>query len=163
PPVLENFTNYGNAWGISASYERELSEKDRIRLTLTRDEVRFEAPNNLFQQAAGQRQDLTNTESGVQVYYQHVISPDLLFSAAGSFRTDVALFASNPESTPVIVSQNRGYHESYGRFDLAGQHGRHSWKIGADLIYNPVHEALHYFITDLSQFDPGTLQNFFFV
>ena len=68
-----------------------------------------------------------------------------------------ALLTSNAQSTPVIVSQDRGYREGYVRADLAGHHGSHEWKIGADGIFNPVNENLQYQITDPSQFDPGTV------
>jgi hypothetical protein len=69
---------------------------------------------------------------------------------------------SNPFSTPVVVSQDRGYREGYVRADLAGHHGSHDWKVGVDSIFNPVHEQLQYKITDPTQFDPATQQQFHF-
>ncbi len=69
---------------------------------------------------------------------------------------------SNSLSTPIIVSQNRGYREGYARADLSGHHGRHDWKIGIDGIFTPVYENLQYLITDPSQFDPGTQPQFHF-
>jgi len=65
-------------------------------------------------------------------------------------------------ATPVIVSQDRGYRESYARADLAGHHGHHDWKAGLDSIFSPVHEMLAYRITDPAQFDPATQQQFQF-
>jgi outer membrane cobalamin receptor len=162
PPVLSNFTNRGNASGISASYERDLSARDRLRLNLTHEEVRFLVPNNLAQQDAGQRQDLSNVETGEKLYYQHMISTSLLLSAEASVRDASALLSSNPFSTPLIISQDRGYREGYARVDLAGHHGRHDWKAGADAIFAPVHETMQYQITDSSQFDPGTQPQFQF-
>ena len=70
--------------------------------------------------------------------------------------TPSALLNSNAQSTPIIVSQNRGYREGYVRADLAGHHGRHEWKFGVDGIFSPVNENLQYQITDPTQFDPGT-------
>ncbi len=162
PPVLEDFTNRGNAGGFSASYERDFSEKDRLRITVTRNAVRFLVPNELIQQQAGQRQDINNSETAGQISFQHTISPDLFLSFAGSVRDASATLTSNPLATPVIVAQNRGYREGYARGDVAGHHGRHDWKAGADGISNPVHEALQYTITDPTQFDPGTQQQFQF-
>lgn len=158
PPVLENFTNRGNAGGFSASYERDLSDKDRLRITFIHNEVRFLVPNELIQQQAGQRQDITNSETAGQVYFQHTISPNLFLSLCGSVRDAAAILTSNSLATPVIVSQNRGYREGYARGDIAGHHGRHDWKAGVDGFFGPVHEALQYTITDPSQFDPGTQQ-----
>jgi len=156
PPVQQNFTNRGNAGGFSAAYERDFSDRDRLRVTFFHNEVRFLVPNELIQQQAGQRQDIATSETGGQIYFQHTISPDLFLSFSGSVRDDSVTLASNPFSTPVIVSQNRGYREGYVRGDVAGHHGHHDWKAGADTIFSPVHEALQYTITDPSQFDPGT-------
>ena len=162
PPVLPNYTNRGNAGGFSASYERDFSQRDRLLLSVTQNAVRYLVPNELVQQQAGQRQDVAHQETSGQAHYTHTFSPELVLSLAGSVRDATALLSSNPASTPVVVFQNRGYREGYVRADLAGEHGRHDWKIGADGIFNPVHEALQYQITDPTQFDPGTQLQFQF-
>ncbi|MGH9742102.1 MAG: hypothetical protein ACRD51_07090 [Candidatus Acidiferrum sp.] len=156
PQVLENFTNRGNAGGFSASYERDFSDKDRLRITLLHNEVGFLVPNELVQQETGQQQDITNSETAGDIYFQHTISPDLFLSFSGSVRDDSAILASNSLATPVIVSQDRGYREGYARGDIAGHRGHHDWKAGADGLFSPVHENLRYTITDPTQFDPGT-------
>src|SRR6202140_2747795 len=120
PPVLQNFTHRGNAAGFSASYEREFSGSDRLRFTIIRNAVRFLVPNELVQQQAGQRQDLTNQETSGQVFFQHTISPNLFFSVSGSVRDASADLTSNALATPVIVSQSRGYREGCARADLSG-------------------------------------------
>jgi outer membrane receptor for Fe3+-dicitrate len=162
PPVLANYTNRANAGGFSASYERDFSDRDRLRATLTRNAVRFLVPNYLSQQMAGQRQDVSNTETSGQVYFQHIVSPDLLLSFSGRVRDAAATLSSNQLATPVIVFQDRGYREGYARGDLAGHRGHHDWKVGADSIFNPVHEKLLYAVTDPTQFDPATRQQFQF-
>jgi TonB dependent receptor/TonB-dependent Receptor Plug Domain len=162
PPVLENFTNRGNAGGFSASYEREFSGSDRLRFTIIHNAVRFLVPNELVQQQAGQRQDITNVETSGQVFFQHTISPNLFLSLSGSVRDASADLTSNPSATPVIIAQSRGYREGYARADLSGHKGHHNWKTGVDSFFTPVHEALAYTITDPSQFDPGTQQQFQF-
>src|SRR5215472_5947904 len=144
PPVLANYTNRATAGGFSASYERDFSDRDRLRLTISHNVVRFLVPNELVQQEAGQRQDITNTETSGQIYFQHIISPELLLSLSGSVRDASATLASNPLATPVIASQDRGYRENYLRSDLAGHHGHHDWKVGTDAIVNPVRENLQY-------------------
>jgi len=162
PPVLANYTNRGNAAGFSASYERDFSASDRLRVSMTHNVVRFLVPNELVQQRAGQRQDIQNTETSGQIYFQHTISPELFLSFSGSVRDSSASLTSNSFATPVIVSQDRGYREGYARADLAGHHGHHDWKTGVDTIFSPVHEALQYAITDATQFDPETQLNFIF-
>jgi hypothetical protein len=162
PPVLQNYTNIGNAGGFSSSYERDFSNGDRLFLTFAQHAVRYLVPNELVQQQAGQRQDSHQKETSGQIHYTHAFSADVLLSVAGSVRDASAVLNSNAGSTPVIVSQNRGYREGYARADLAGHHGRHEWKFGVDGIFSPVNENLQYQITDPSQFDPATLQNFQF-
>jgi outer membrane cobalamin receptor len=162
PPVLANYTNRANAGGFSVSYERDFSDRDRLRATLTRNAVRFLVPNYLSQQMAGQRQDVSNTETSGQVYFQHIVSADLLLSFSGRVRDAAATLSSNQLATPVIVFQDRGYREGYVRGDLAGHRGHHDWKVGADSIFNPVQEKLLYAITDRTQFDPATRQQFQF-
>ena len=163
PPVLENFTNEGNTTGVSASYEHDFSDRTRLRFSVSHNSSRFMVPNYLIQQEAGQRQDLANIETGGQVFLQHILSPDLVFSLFGGVRDSTATLSSNQQSTPVIVAQDRGYREGYVRQDLAGHHGHHDWKVGVDGIFNPVHEQLHYTITDPRQFDPGTQPQFDFL
>jgi len=162
PPVLQNYTNIGNAGGYSSSYERDFSNGDRLFVTFAQHAVRYQLPNEFVQQQVGQRQDSEQKETSGQVHYTHAFSADILLSAAGSVRDASAFLNSNAQSTPVIVSQNRGYREGYVRADLAGHHGRHEWKFGVDGIFSPVNENLQYQITDPSQFDPGTLLNFQF-
>src|SRR6266852_8376514 len=154
PPVLANYTNRGNAAGFSASYERDFSASDRLRVSLTHNVVRFLVPNELAQQQSGQRQDIQNDESSGQIYFQHTISPELFLSFSGSVRDSSATLTSNPLATPVIVAQDRGYREGYLRADLARHHGHHDWKTGVDSIFSPVHEALRYTITDPGAFLP---------
>lgn len=158
PPVLENFTNRGNAGNFSASYERDFSERDRLRVTVSHNEVRFLVPNELVQQETGQRQDIANSETAGEIYSQHTISPDLFLSFSGSVRDAETTLISNLLATPVIVAQQRGYREGYARGDIAGHHGHHGWEAGADGIFSPVHEELQYAITGPTQFDPGTQQ-----
>jgi outer membrane cobalamin receptor len=162
PPVLENFTNRANAGGFSASYEHDFSDRDRLRMSVTRNVVRFLAPNELVQEQAGQRQDPANTETSGQVDFQHIISSEVLLTFAGSLRDAGTTLSSNPLSIPVIVSQDRGYREGYARADLAAHHGHNDFKVGIDTILGPVHEQLQYIITDPTQFDSGTQPQFQF-
>jgi hypothetical protein len=162
PPVLANFTNRANGDGLSVSYQRDFSDRDRMRFSFTHNAVRFLVPNELVQQQAGQRQDLADTESSGRIDFQHAISPDLLLVLAGSIRDASTTLSSNQLSTPVVVFQDRGYHGGYVRGDLTGHHGHHDWKIGVDSLFSSIRENLRYAITDPTQFDPDTRQQFQF-
>jgi hypothetical protein len=162
PPVLDNFTNSGSSGGGTVAWSRDLSSRDRIRFKVSRSQVRFEVPNELIQQNAGQRQDRDSLENSGLVYYQRVLSPALLFDAEGSVRDNSANLWSNAASTPILAAQQRGFREAYARADLAWHTGHHDLKAGADAIFSSVTEALQYTITDPSQFDPETRPAFNF-
>jgi hypothetical protein len=163
PPVIDNYTNRGSTGGVTAAYSRDLTSRDRLRLSIRHDQIRYLVPNELVQQEAGQRQDSASEETSGQVDYQRILTPSLLLSAEGSVRDQSFRLWSNALATPVIIGQQRGFREGYARVTLAGQHGAHDWKIGADTLFNPAHEALQYLITDPSQFDPGTALSFSFL
>jgi len=162
PPVTSNFGNDGSSGGFSAAYERDFSDNERLRLTIAHNSLDYIIPDDFTQQDALQRQDAASSETSGQIYFQHTISSNLLLSFSGAVRDSSFTLRSNPFSTPVIVSQDRGYREGYIRGDIAGHHGHHDWKAGADSFFTPVHEALQYHITDPSQFDPGTQLNLSF-
>ncbi len=162
PPVMANDTNRGSMGGFMATYSRDLTDRDRLRLSIRHDWTRYLVPNELVQQEAGQRQDSANGETSGQVDYQRILAPNLLLSAEGSVREESFRLWSNDLATPVVISQQRGFQQGYGRVTVAGHRGAHDWKVGADAIFNPVHEALQYLITDPSLFDPDTALRFNF-
>ncbi len=161
PAVQQNYTNSGTSDGVVAGYELNLDPSQRIRLGLTHRDAHFDVPNELVQQTAGQRQDRSSAESSGQVVYQKTWS-DILLNAQGSVRDESANFWSNSNATPVIADQQRGFRQGYASIALAGQHGIHSWKVGADALFNDVHESLQYELTDREMFDPGTAPVFRF-
>ena len=162
PPVLGNYTNSGSSGTFSSSYAREPSDRSRLRVTAAHDVVTFLVPNELLQQIAGQRQSRQNEETTGAAYYQRTIATNLLLDVQGNVRDVTAQLSSNPFSTPILVSPRRGFREGYIRMDIAGHHGRNDWKIGADALFTPVHEALQYVITDPAQFDPSVQSLFSF-
>ena len=70
--------------------------------------------------------------------------------------------SSNEQSTPIIVSQDRSLTRGYGNVSLAADYGRHQVKVGGDIVFAPVREALAYVINDPSFFDPETAPTFQF-
>lgn len=162
PPVIANYTNSGSSGGFTGSYSVDINQRNRLRISIMHGQLRYEVPNELVQEEAGQRQDAASAETSAQADYELILSPSLLFSAEGSVRDESFRLWSNDLATPVIVSQQRGFREGYARVTMAGQHGKHDWKIGTDAVFNPVHEALLFNITNPSLFDPGTALNFNF-
>ena len=148
PPVLENFTNRATLAGAKASFERDLTSKDRLRLSLSFDRAGFMVPNELIQQGTvsgqGQRQDRNNREISGQFAYQHTFSPNVLGTVQGRVRDDEAGLTSNQYSTPIEVFQDRGFREGYLSTTIAVAYGHHEIKAGADAIYSLVHEQFSY-------------------
>ena len=161
PPVLANFTNHASAASFTATVEHDFSESGRLRVSASHRQNHFEVPDELLQEAAGQRQDRGSQESSGQVSYQYVFSPSLLGAVRGMARDVSASLWSNPFATPISAAQDRGFREGFLGANLSGHKGRHEWKIGGDSRYAAVRENFSYAITSYEVagqpfFDPGT-------
>jgi outer membrane cobalamin receptor len=162
PPVLQNFTNTGTTGDFSASYERELSDRDRLSFGVRHELARFRVPNELVQQAAGQRQDRDNFETMGTVAYQHIFSPNVVADFRGMVRDNSNDLFSNELSTPIIAFQNNSFREGYFKGIVSVHQGRHEWKAGVESDAIFLHEKFNSLITDFSQFDPDTPATFSF-
>lgn len=147
PPVLENFTNRATLAGIKASFERDLTAKDRLRLSINFDRAGLMVPNELVQQKNLQRQDRGNKEVSGQVSYQHNFSSNILGTVQGRVRDSEGVLTSNPSSTPIQPFQDRGFREGYVSAMVAASFDHHEIKAGADSLYSFVHEQFSYHIT----------------
>ena len=105
PVVPENYTNNGTTGSFSASYERELTPKDRLSFIARHSLARYEIPNEQLQQAAGQVQTGDNFETMGAVSYQHIFSSNAIGWLRGMVRDSSNDLFSNPLSTPVIAFQ----------------------------------------------------------
>ncbi|HET6841340.1 MAG TPA: TonB-dependent receptor [Candidatus Angelobacter sp.] len=155
-PDLNNFTNHGTNISPLAHFERDLTEKDRISVIFRREQTKFQVPNQLFQQEAGQLQDRQSFENSGQVSYTHIFSTDLLGEIDGSARNISAAISSNPFSVPQIVDQNRSYFEGYLKTAITGHSGANNWKTGVEGDYGSINEALLTQITDPTRVAAGT-------
>jgi hypothetical protein len=63
PVVPQNYSNTGTLGDFSVNYERDLTLNDRIRFTVRHEVSRYDIPNELVQQVAGQRQTADNIET----------------------------------------------------------------------------------------------------
>src|SRR5258708_3150964 len=164
PPVQQNYTNSATTTGFRGSFERDLTQKDRLRLMVSHERVAFLVPNEEVQQPAGQRQERPNEETPGPIYHQHLLSSTLLGSLQARVRDLSADLQSNRLSTPIQAFQERGFRDGYvsGSVDMVLPH--HELKAGADAIYSSVHERFSYLITTLDQsiFDPSTPPSFSF-
>ena len=144
PPTQDNFTNHASSTAFTATGEHDFNDADRLRISLLNQQTWLLVPNDLLQQAAGQRQDRTSGSTEGQASYQHLFSPSLLGSIRLSARNVAADLWSNPLSTPILASQDRDYHEFHWDASLAGHAGSNDWKAGTQGRYASEAEKFGY-------------------
>jgi hypothetical protein len=162
PVVPQNYSNTGTLGDFSIRYQRELTAKDRLNLTVRHELSRYDIPNELVQQTAGQRQNADNIETMGTVSYQHTFSSNAVADFRGMIRNNANDFYSNAHSTPIIVSQQNWFREGYVKGSVTLNRGRHEWKFGAESDVTYLNENFGYFITDATQFAPRTPPTFQF-
>ena len=160
PVVPQNDSNTGTLGDFSLSYDRTLTPQDRLRLSVRHELSRYDIPNELVQQAAGQRQTADNLETMGIAAFEHTFSPRAVADLRGMVRDNANDFSSNPQSTPIEVFQHNSFREGYFKSDLTLDRGRQEWKFGAEADNTFLHEKLNYRITDPTQFDPGSPPTF---
>jgi hypothetical protein len=161
PVVPENYSNTGTTGSFSASYERDLSEKNRLTLIARHELARYQIPNELVQQngaylpnqdndtgcpvtspdqepddcvyiPGGQLQNADNFETMGSASLQHVFSSDAIGWLRFMARDNSNDFYSNPESWPLIATQHNDFKEVYFNGSAAIHHGRHEFKAGVE-------------------------------
>ena len=155
-PVLQNYSNRGTTSEFAANYERDMTESDRLNISVRREFSRFLVPNEQLQQAAGQRQDRHNFETMGVIGYQHVFSANVLADFRGMLRDDGEELSSNAFSTPIAAWQSNGFREGYFKCTLSVHDGNQEWKAGFESDATFLRERFRYQITDPARFDPGT-------
>ena len=162
PPVLQNYSNTATTTDFAARYDRDFSNHDRFGITLRREFAKFMVPNEQLQQDSGQVQRRDDFETIGIVSYQHIFSEHLLADLHLMMRTDTVGLNSNPQSTPIIAFQDRGFGEEYLKGTASYHRGRHEFKAGFEGDFTHLRENFSDIVTDLSQFDPGTPPTFQF-
>jgi hypothetical protein len=147
PVVPQNYSNTGTLGDFSADFRRDLTAADRLTLSLRHELARYDSPNELVQQAAGQRQNADNFETMGIASYQHTFSPDTIGEAHGMVRDNSNDFYSNPASIPVYVNQHNSFREGYFRGSVTWSHGRQEWKAGVESDNTFLHENTCYTTT----------------
>jgi len=156
PVVPENYTNRGTTGDFSVNYERDLTQDDRVSLSVRHELSRFEIPNELVQEEAGQLQTGDNFETLGTARYQHIFSPDSMGTLDGMVRDNANDLYSNQDSTPIIATQHNDFREGYFKAAYSLHHGNQEFKAGIEDDTAFLHENFSYSITDPTQFDPGT-------
>ncbi len=162
PVVPQNYSNAGTLGDFSMHYERDLTPHDRISFIVRHELSRYDIPNEIVQQAAGQHQNADNIETMGIVSYQHTFSSNMVADFRGMVRDNANDFYSNANSTPIQVFQHNRFREGYFKSTVTVDHGRHEWKFGVESDNTFLNENFSYIITDPTQFDDGTPSPFSF-
>jgi hypothetical protein len=160
PVVPQNFSNTGTVGDFSMDFARDLSLNDRVRFIVRHELARYDIPNEIAQQAAGQRQNADNFETMGTASYEHTFSGIAKGDLRGMIRDNSNDFYSNSESTPIIVSQHNWFREGYFKGSVIVDSGRDEWKAGVESDNIFLNEMLNYNISDPTQFDPGSPATF---
>ncbi|MGA2534383.1 MAG: TonB-dependent receptor [Terracidiphilus sp.] len=160
PVVPQNFSNTGTLGDFSLDYARDLTADDRVKFTIRHELARYDIPNEMVQQAVGQRQNADNFETMGTASWDHTFSPSTTGDLRGMVRDNANDFYSNPQSTPIIVSQHNWFREGYFKASVTTDRGRNEWKAGVESDNVFLNEMLNYIITDPTQFDPGSPTTF---
>src|SRR5271166_997538 len=112
PVVPENYTNRGTTGDFSSSYDRDITPKDRLTLSVRHELSRFEIPNEQLQQfpqlqgppgTTPQLQTADNFETMGIASYQHIVSPNMLVNLRGMVRDNSNDLNSNNGAWPVAA------------------------------------------------------------
>jgi len=160
PVVPQNFSNTGTVGDFSSDYARDLTPKDRIKFIVRHELARYDIPNEMVQQAAGQRQNADNFETMGTAAYEHIFSPQAIGDLRGMVRDNSNDFYSNPASTPIESFQHNWFREGYFKATATLDRGRNEWKAGVESDNIFLNEKFNYIITDATQFDPGSPATF---
>jgi hypothetical protein len=176
PVVPENYTNRGTTADFSLSYERDISAKDRLTLSVRHELSRYEIPNEVLQQfpqlqdppgTTPQLQTAGNFETMGIVSYQHIFSPNVLANIRGMVRDNSDDLSSNNGAWPIAAFLHNDFKEGYFNAAISLHKGRHEWKAGIESDNLFLHENFSDIITanpndPYYPFDPGTPATFSF-
>jgi TonB-dependent Receptor Plug Domain len=173
PVVPENYTNTGTIANFSGSYERDLTERDRLTLIVRHELARYQIPNELVQQngaylpnsdnntgcpsvppdqespdcvfiPGGQLQTGGNFETLGSASYQHVFSADAIGWLRFMARDNNTNFNSNEASWPLNANQRNDFREVYFNASGSLHRGRHEFKAGVETDNIFLHENTSY-------------------
>jgi len=160
PVVPQNFCNTGTVGDLSLDYARDLTPSNRVKFTVRHELARYDIPNELVQQQAGQRQNADNFETMGTASYEHIFSLGATADLRGMVRDNSNDFYSNPQSTPIELFQHNWFREGYFKGSVIIDRGVNEWKAGVESDNIFLNEKMNYNITDPTQFDPGSPTTF---
>jgi hypothetical protein len=148
PVVPQNYSNTGTVGDFSIDFRHEFTANDRFGISLRHEIARYDIPNELVQQAAGQRQNADNMETMGAVSYRHTFSGRATGDLHGMVRDNSNDFYSNSESAPIAVFQHNSFRDGYLKVGFVFNRGSQEWKAGIESDNAFLHEDTSYNVTD---------------
>lgn len=147
PPNENNFTNDGDAHGLSGRLEHVWSDGNRTHAYVYRRNSRFLVPNEAIQHAAGQSQERATREHLGLAAHQQVLSPQALANVRLMVRDSDATLVANPKSIPIRPSQDRSVREVHANGSVSFHRGRHELKAGGETTFATIDERFDATVT----------------
>jgi hypothetical protein len=144
----------GNNGTVFDRFDYEPSGRDALHFNLFAARNWFQIPNTYDQPGQDQRQKITtfNFAPG----YQHTFGAGMLLTVSPFYRMDRVNYypSADPfQDTPATMAQHRTLTNWGVKSDLAISHGRHTFKVGTQLMQTRLHENFSLGITDYT-FNP---------
>lgn len=162
PVVPQNYTNRGTTGDFSAGFSRDLTSADRLSLNVRHGLARFQVPNELLQQLAGQIQVRDNFETMGTASYQHFLSVGALLSFSAMVRDNSRDLTSETNPTPIAAVAHDSFREAYFKAGYTQLTGKYEFKAGTESDSTFLRENFRYAITKPDFFDTGVSPRFAF-
>lgn len=147
PATIENFHNFGRTGKGFFRLDYQFDQNNSLRGTFLFGGSNFQIPNRLEQEIAGQDQRQRLRNSSQFITYEHIFSPNALGQFSFFNRYNTARLTSNPQSTPVVASQDRTLQNTGGIASISIIKGTHNIKFGGQLTWTPVREHFSFYTT----------------
>ena len=147
PPTLDNFHNFGRTGKAFFRLDYQFNSKDSLRGTFTFGGSNFQVPNRLEQEIAGQDEKQRLRDNSQNITYQRIISANTVATVSFFNRHATARLNSNPESTPVVATQDRSLQNTGFIASLATTKHGHNIKFGGQATFTPIHEQFSFYPT----------------
>jgi outer membrane receptor protein involved in Fe transport len=147
PPTLDNFHNFGRTGKAFFRLDYQFNSKDSLRGTFTFGGSNFQVPNRVEQEIAGQDQKQRLRDNSQNITYQRIISPNTVATVSFFNRYATARLNSNPQSTPVVATQDRSLQNTGFIASLATTKHGHNIKFGGQATFTPIDEHFSFYPT----------------
>lgn len=148
PVDPRNFNNRSGAVNLSLRTDWHLNGRDTLLVNLSGNGTNFHVPNDLLQEAHGQRQRQELRDYSFSVSWQRLWSTNTVMNAAFFYRHHESQLFGSAEDIPIFAEQDRAHSRTGIIASLTHQRGGHTIKTGIEMSRIAPREFFTFFITD---------------